>query len=172
MVGESRVPPDAGVNIFGNFLASLVCAGFVGRAVLVNEIGTRNHHLRSFAFAGMHVDLRLLGGTALLGRALVENIDDVIVRLVELSLREIGKQAVVAAVSVDDQNFLAAVAGHLVGGFLQQCELQAAAVGHGSRFVTRFGDLAEIIFGEDNSIFLLGGMQRGVADIQQVGAER
>ena len=76
------------------------------------------------------------------------------------------------AVAVDDQDFLAAVAGHLVGGFLQQGELQVAAVGHGAGLVPRFSDLAEIVFGEDDGVFLLGGVQRGVADVEQIGTER
>jgi hypothetical protein len=75
-------------------------------------------------------------------------------------------------VTVDDQNFLAAVAGHLVGGFLQQGELQGAAVGHGAGLVLGFGDLAEIVFGENDGVFLLGGVQRGITDIEKVGAER
>ena len=36
----------------------------------------------------------------------------------------------------------------------------------------RFGNLSEIILGEDDGVFLLGGVQRGIADVEQVGAER
>ena len=93
-------------------------------------------------------------------------------RLVELRLREERQQAVVAAVAVDDQNFLAAVARHLVGGLLQQGELHGAAVGHGAGLVPGLGDLTEIIFGENDGVFLLGGMQRGIADVEKIGAER
>ena len=103
--------------------------------------------------------------------AFVEDVDHVVVWLVELCLREVWQQAFVAAVAVDDQNFLAAVAGHLVGGFLQQGELQVAAVGYRAGFVAGFDNLAEIIFGEDDGVFLLGGVQRGVAYIEQVGAD-
>ena len=95
----------------------------------------------------MHVDFGLLLRASVLRSALVENIDDVVVGLVELRLREEGQQAVVAAVAVDDQNFLAAVARHFVGGFLQESELHVAAVGHGAGLVLGLGDLAEIIFG-------------------------
>src|SRR5207253_9965821 len=109
---------------------------------------------------------------SLFRRALSEDVDDIIVGFVELRLREEGEKAVVAAVTVDDQDFLAAIARHLVGGLLQQSELQVAAVSHGSGFVARFGDLAEIVFGEDDCVFLLGGMERGVADIEKIGAER
>ena len=73
--------------------------------------------------------------------------------------------------AVDDENFLAAVARHLVGGFLQQRQLQVAAVGDGSGLVARFGNLAEIIFGEDDGVFFLGGVQRGVTHIEQIGAQ-
>ena len=38
--------------------------------------------------------------------------------------------------------------------------------------MARFGDLAEIIFGEDDCVFLVGGVQRGVTHIEQIGAER
>ena len=54
----------------------------------------------------------------------------------------------------------------------KQRELQVAAVGHGSGFVAGFGDLAEIVFGEDDGVLLLGGVQRGVAHVEQIGAER
>ena len=74
--------------------------------------------------------------------------------------------------AIDDEDFFATVARHLVGGLLQQSELQVAAIGHGSRLVAGFGDLAKIIFGEDDGIFLLGGVQRGIADVKQVGAQR
>src|ERR1700678_281039 len=33
MVGEARVPPDAGVNIFRQILTMLVSAGFAARAI-------------------------------------------------------------------------------------------------------------------------------------------
>src|SRR5579864_8285172 len=104
MVGEACVPPDSGVDIFGKLLASLIGAGFAGGAVLVNEIGTGDHHLGGFAFAGVHVDLRLFRWTASLRRAFVENVNDIVVRLVELGLREVREQALVAAMAVNNQN--------------------------------------------------------------------
>src|SRR6266571_5865328 len=120
----------------------------------------------------MHVDLRFLWWSAVVGRVFIENIDHIVVKLIELGLRKVGEQAVIAAMAVDDQDFLAAVAGHFVGGFLQQGELQVAAVGHGSRLVASLGDLAEIIFGKYDYVLLLGGVQRGVTHIKQIGAER
>src|SRR5208337_561627 len=77
-----------------------------------------------------------------------------------------------AAVAVDDQDLLASIARHLVGGFLQQGELHAAAVGHGSGLVACLGDLAEVIFREDHRVFLLGRMQRRVSHVKQIGADR
>jgi len=47
-------------------------------------------------------------------------------RRLELRLREIGEQTVVAAVAIHDDDLLAAVPGHLVGRLLQQVELQVA----------------------------------------------
>jgi hypothetical protein len=76
----------------------------------------------------------------------------------------------VAAVAVNDDHLLAAVARHFVGGLLQQGELHFAAVGDGSGFVAGFGNLSEIIFGEDDCVFLFCGVQRGVAHVQQIGA--
>jgi len=41
-----------------------------------------------------------------------------------------------------------------------------------SGLVTGFGNLAKIIFGKDNRVFFLGSVQRGITDVQQIGAER
>src|SRR4029077_17932826 len=110
--------------------------------------------------------------SAVLRRALAEYVNDIVVGLVELGLREEREQAVVAAVAVHDQDLLAAVAGHLVGGFLQERELQVAAVGHSAGLVLGLGDLAEVVFGENDGILLFGGVQRSVADVEKIGAER
>src|SRR5260370_37422490 len=76
------------------------------------------------------------------------------------------------AVAVDDQDFLAAVASHLVRGCLKQCQLQIATVGNGAGLMTRLGDLAEIILREDHGILLLSRMQCRVTRIEQIGANR
>ena len=89
-----------------------------------------------------------------------------------MGLREQRQQAFVAAVAVDDEDFLAAVARHLLHRFLQQRELRAQAVGNGSGLLLGFEDLAEIVFGEDDGVFLLDGVHHGEADIEEVGAER
>src|SRR6202162_5361347 len=93
-------------------------------------------------------------------------------RLVQLRLREIGEQAVVSAVAVDDNYLLASVARHLVGSFLQESELRLATVSHSAGLATGLGKLSEIIFGEDDDVFFLGRVQSGIADVQQIGAER
>src|ERR1035438_849077 len=141
MVRKSRVPPDAGVDIFGKILPMLVGAGFGRGPVDVNCVGARDHHLRSFAFAGVHVDGSLLRWSARRWRALIENVDYIVVRLVELRLGEVREQVLVAAVSVDDDYLLASITRHLVGGFLQQRKLQIAAVSHGSGLVAGLSDL-------------------------------
>src|SRR5207253_2154785 len=73
---------------------------------------------------------------------------------------------------VHDDYLLAAVTRHLIGSFLQQFELQMGAVGNSPWLVLRFEDLSEIVFGKHDGIFLLSSVQCGVADVEQVGAER
>ncbi len=87
-------------------------------------------------------------------------------------MRKIRKQAIVPAVSVNDQDFLAAITGHLVSSFLQQGQLHAAAVRHRPGFVLRLSNLTKVVFGEDDRVLPLGGMECGIAHVEQVGAER
>ncbi len=101
-----------------------------------------------------------------------EDINHIIVRGGELGLRKVGKQVLVAAMAIGDNNFLAAVSRHLVGSFLQKLELNFRAVSYRAGFVARFENLSKIIFGEDNGKLLLRGGERNVPDIEQVGAER
>jgi len=115
---------------------------------------------------------RLLGRTAGAAAPPIEHVNDVVAQSVQLRLREVGKQVLVAAMAVDDDDFLAAVACHLVGGFLQQLQLNLAAIRDGARLVFGFEDLAEVILGEDHGVFLRGGFERGVAHVEQVGAKR
>src|SRR5258708_38521572 len=128
MIGKAGVPPDAGVNVFGKFLAVLVGAGFAGGAVDVDSIRARDHHLRGLAFSRMHVDGSFFGRTSRIWTAGVEKVDDVVVWLIELGLGEEWEQALVTSLAVDDNYFLAAVAGHFVGGFLYQRKMHIAAV--------------------------------------------
>ena len=74
--------------------------------------------------------------------------------------------------SVYDDNFLAAVARHFVSGLLQQFQLQLRAVSDGTGLVFGLENLPEIIFGINDGILLPGAVQRGVADVDQIGAER
>src|SRR4051794_7805463 len=120
----------------------------------------------------MHVDLRFLRRPSLVGRAFIEDVDDVVVRFIQLSLGEIREQALVAAMPVDDQNLLASVSRHLVARFLEQLELQSAAVRHGSSLMAGFGDLSEVIFREDDRILLLRGSERRMSNIEKISAQR
>src|SRR5258707_6142659 len=90
---------------------------------------------------------------------------------IELRLGEKGKQMLVSAVTVDDNDFLAAIACHFIGGFLQQFELELHAVGDGSRFVLGFKNLTEIVLRKNDGVLLLHRLQRCVAHVQKVRAE-
>src|SRR6266852_4763972 len=77
----------------------------------------------------------------------------------------------VSAVAVDD-DFLAAIASHLIGGFLKQFQLKFHAIRDGARLVLGLKDLAKIIFGKNDGVLLLRGVQRCVAHVQKVGTQR
>ena len=78
----------------------------------------------------------------------------------------------ISAMTVHNENFFATVSGHLVGRLLQQIHLHMRAVGDSAGLMLRFENLAEIIFGENDSVFLLRRMQRDITNIDQIGAER
>ena len=46
------------------------------------------------------------------------------------------------------------------------------AVGEGAGLLLRFEDLAEVVLGEDDGVFLLHGVHHGEANVEQIGAER
>ena len=92
-------------------------------------------------------------------------------RLLQLRLREERQQMFVAAVTIHDDDLLATIARHLVGGFLQELQLHLGAVSDRAGFMHGFKDLPEVIFGKHYSVFLLGGVQTDVANIQQIGAQ-
>ena len=73
--------------------------------------------------------------------------------------------------AIDDEDFFAAVARHFVGGFLEELQLEIAAIGDGAGLVFGFKNLAEIIFGKYDRVFLFGGVQRCVADVEEIGAK-
>ena len=133
----------------------------------MDEVGTRNHRVRSLVFAGVVIDAGGLFGRAAGAAALAfENVDDVVVRLIELRLSEEGKQVLVAAVAVHDDDFLAAVARHFVGSFLEELKLKRKAVGDGAGLLFGLEDLAEVILGKHDRIRLLGSVQRCIPHIQ------
>src|SRR5438874_644218 len=76
-------------------------------------------HRTHSATSGWHLTRSFLRRAASLRAALVKNVNHVIMRLVELRLRKVREQMLVPAVAINNDDLLAAVAGHLVGGLLQ-----------------------------------------------------
>ena len=109
-------------------------------------------------------------GTSRSGQA--EDVDHVIAGAGELGLSEQREQAVVAAVAVDDDDLLAAVARHLAHRLLQQGELRRQAVGDGSGLLARLEDLAEVVLGKHDGVLLLDRVHHREAHVEQVGAQR
>src|SRR2546426_498704 len=171
VIREPRVPPDPGVEAFRQPLqARLIGAGFLRRAVQVHQVGPGDHAQGRFAFAGMHVRRRVRFVLRLARPAAhdAQHVHDVIARRLELRLREVGKQAVVAAVTVHDDDLLAPVARHLVGRLLQQFQLQSPAVGDCAWLMFRLENLPEVVLGKDDGVFLLGGIERHVSHVEQI----
>src|SRR4029077_5506847 len=139
----------------------------------MDEVGAGDHGVGGFVFTGVVIDAGGFFGRASGAAAFtVQDVDDVIVRTIELRLSEKGKQMFVASVTVDDDDFLAAVARHLFGGFLEELQLQFHAVGNGAGFVLGFENLSEVVLRKNDGVFLLGGFQGSMANIQKIGAER
>ena len=74
--------------------------------------------------------------------------------------------------SIDDDDLLTAITSHLVGGFLEQVELQVTAISYRSGLVPGLENLTKIVFGKHDGVFLLGGVQRRIAHIEQICSER
>src|SRR5882672_1506465 len=173
MIGEAGIPPNSGVNRFWQIEALVVRAGFAGRAIQMDKVRVRNQGVGSFVFAGVIVDAGgFFRGTAGAAAFAVEDVHDIVVWLIHLRLREEGKQVLVAAVTVHDDDFLAAIARHLVGRFLKQLQLKLHAVRDGARLVLGLKNLAKIIFRKNDGVLLLRGVQRRVAHVQEVGTQR
>jgi hypothetical protein len=100
-----------------------------------------------------------------------EDVDDVVAGAGHLSLGKEREEAVVAAVAVDDDDLFAAVAGHLGDCLLEESELGGEAVSDGAGLLAGFEDLAEIILGEDDGVFVFDGVEDGEADVEEVSAE-
>src|SRR5258708_25147494 len=79
---------------------------------------------------------------------------------------------VVPAMPIHDENFLASIAGHLIGCLLEQFQLQLGAVSDGSGLVLRFKDLTEIVLGKNNRILLLDAVLDGIKYIDEIVAKR
>src|SRR5712692_8182500 len=93
-------------------------------------------------------------------------------RAIELRLGEKGKQVLVSPMAVDDNDFLAAIARHFIGGFLEQFELEFHTVRDGSRFMLGFENLAEVVLRKNEGVLLLRCLQRRVAHVQKIRAKR
>src|ERR1700693_454297 len=92
--------------------------------------------------------------------------------LLQLTLREKRQQMLVAAMAIDDDDLLTAIARHLVRGLLQERQLQLRAVGNRPGFVLRLKYLPKEILRKDYGIFLLGSLDRRITYIQQIRTER
>lgn len=172
VVGIFGIPPDSGVEALGEVLAVAVGAGLFGGLIHFDEVGAGDEGARGFRFAGVAVVGGFLDGAAGGYGGTEVDVDDIVARLGELGLGEVLKKVSVAAVSVGDDDLLAAVAGHFVHRFLEQVELETRAVGDGAGFVFGFEDLAKVVFGEDDGVLLVGGREGGVAYVDEVGTER
>src|SRR2546425_5660837 len=91
--------------------------------------------------------------------------------MIELGRRGVGQQVIVTAVAVDDDDFLAAVARHLIGGFLKQFQLEFQTVGDRAGLVLGLKNLTEVVLGKNHRVFLRGGVQRRIAHVQEVRAQ-
>src|SRR5579864_1920230 len=118
----------------------------------------RDHHGRSFRFPGMHVHGCFLRRPTRWRLDEAENIDNIVVLFLELALSEVWQQALIPALSVYDDDFLAPIARHFIGGLLQQFQLQVAAVSDGTGLMSRLENLTKIIFRIYDRILLLGRM--------------
>ena len=151
MIREEGVPPDAGVEKCRKILALLVRAGFVLGPVNPSRFPCWSTRLAALA---------------------AKHINHIIFRARHLRLGEEGKQVLVFAVPVHYDDFLAAVARHLIRGFLEQLQLQFHAVRYGARLVLRFKNLPEVIFGKNQGKFLLRRVQSRLANIQKIRSQR
>jgi len=77
-----------------------------------------------------------------------EHIHHIVMGLFQLALSKERQQVFVSAVPVHDDDLLTTVARHLVGGFLQQLQLELPAVRNGTGLVPGFKDLAKVILGK------------------------
>src|SRR5580692_7106434 len=101
MIWKPRVPPDSGVQTLGEVLAFLVGSRFTSRAVDVRQLRVRIEQVGAFVLARVIVNacgfLRRAAGFAAFS---VENIRDIVVRLIELGLTEVRQQVFIAAMAV------------------------------------------------------------------------
>src|SRR5581483_3190216 len=98
--------------------------------------------------------------------------DDVIAASLKLRLHEEAQQLRIAAVAVDDQDFLETIAGDLFAGRVEHLPHQMAWQGEGSRLVPRLINLPVEVIREDDGVFTFGDARRVFANLYQVRAHR
>src|SRR5712691_512407 len=78
----------------------------------------------------------------------------------------------VSTVTVDDEDFPAAIARHFTGGLLEQLQLEFHAVGNGSGLVLGFKNLPEVVLRKNDGVLLLDRLQGSVPHIEKIRAQR
>ncbi len=80
-----------------------------------------------------------------------------IARPLQHQFRKEAEEVYVAAVPVDDEDFLQAITRDLLTHIVQQVQHQLTPYSHCTRLMLCFEDLAEVVPGENDGRFLLGG---------------
>src|SRR5262245_17601951 len=158
VLGKSSVPSDARHQSRRQVQALQIGAGFRARAVQLHQLRADDLAMRRLALAGVVIGGLLQSRPSGRTQIRLKYIYDKVARRRKLRLSKERKQIIIPAVSVGDNDLLAAVAGHLVGGLLQQIELQPWAISNRARLVPGFEDLTKIILRVDNRILLLGAV--------------
>lgn len=102
----------------------------------------------------------------------IRHVDDVIARAGKLDLREVVDQMVIAAVGVDDDDLIQAVARNLAAGGFQQAYGQFGFDADAAGVVARFQDLGEYEVRKNDSTLQCGGTVAQFAGDEHVGPER
>ena len=177
MIRETRVPPDARINAGRQVEPLQVFPGLFTRAFRMRRARPRRHQIGDFAFARVPVHARFgrrRRRIRIRRRPAVprHRVHHVILRRIELALREELQQIRIPAVPVDDDHFPAAVPRHLGHRLLQQFQLQFRAVGDRSRLMPRLENLAEIVGRKKDRVLLFRPQLRRITNIEKIRPER
>src|SRR5262249_22328424 len=100
-------------------LAILIRARLGGSAIQMHQVRPRNEHVGSLILTRVTIHGgRLRSWPARPAPPPNQRIDNIIVRPIELALREEGKQVLISSVTIHDDHFFAAVPSHFVRGLL------------------------------------------------------